>query len=325
MPAAVKPDQIALPKIAQVQPKAAGSVARVSPRAAEKAGPVVSKTATVSRKNESLPKVLPTQRGLSVGLITPKIKQPNLLTQKKWSNAGFTPTVAVGDDRTVEAIKTDILPSLDTSVTAALDCDSSVPIPTEAVVSPELPAVVAADLPVSLPVEVVPARIVNGNGNVKLIYEQYDEMFPILDGSTTQANIDDVYCLSFVMPDCLIHLSIHNPTVKRELEVNGDVEVFLPESPSGTYQTLEADCTYYVYVEQEADQLLRDQLKMKKVAAQMVGARIQVNPEDRIERDDGRVIESCSCIYGNPCVDEYGCKDWDNRAKVALANGWKGF
>jgi hypothetical protein len=35
--------------------------------------------------------------------------------------------------------------------------------------------------------------------------------------------------------------------------------------------------------------------------------------------------ESCSCIYGNPCVDEYGCKDWYNRMDVAKKNGWKGF
>lgn len=46
--------------------------------------------------------------------------------------------------------------------------------------------------------------------------------------------------------------------------------------------------------------------------------------EDR--RDDGRNgLESCSCMYGNPCVDEYGCKDWDSRYAIARANGWKGF
>ena len=28
---------------------------------------------------------------------------------------------------------------------------------------------------------------------------------------------------------------------------------------------------------------------------------------------------------GNPCVDEYGCKDWDNRYAIAKINGWKGF
>ena len=34
--------------------------------------------------------------------------------------------------------------------------------------------------------------------------------------------------------------------------------------------------------------------------------------------------ESCSCIEGNPCMDRYGCKNWDNRYEVAKRNGWKG-
>ena len=29
------------------------------------------------------------------------------------------------------------------------------------------------------------------------------------------------------------------------------------------------------------------------------------------------VPESCSCLYGNPCVDEYSCRDWTNRFAVA--------
>ena len=32
--------------------------------------------------------------------------------------------------------------------------------------------------------------------------------------------------------------------------------------------------------------------------------------------------ESCSCLEGNPCVDEYHCKDWKNRFEVAKKNGW---
>jgi len=33
---------------------------------------------------------------------------------------------------------------------------------------------------------------------------------------------------------------------------------------------------------------------------------------------------SCSCLWGNPCVSQYNCKDWANRAEVARRNGWKG-
>lgn len=54
-------------------------------------------------------------------------------------------------------------------------------------------------------------RRIKGNGNVILIYEQYNESFPIVDGKTTAENIDEVYCLSFVMPNCLIHLSRASP------------------------------------------------------------------------------------------------------------------
>jgi hypothetical protein len=152
-----------------------------------------------------------------------------------------------------------------------------------------------------------------------------DEEFEIKNGSTTQENIDDVYCLSFVMPNCCIHLSTLEPGVKREKESEGVPvdDLYVREEPRGTYHHLRTDQPYYVYVEQEADQLKRDQEKMKNVAAQMEGA--SVEGSSGIERDDGRGMESCSCIYGNPCVDEYGCKDWDNRMTIALKNGWKGF
>lgn len=30
--------------------------------------------------------------------------------------------------------------------------------------------------------------------------------------------------------------------------------------------------------------------------------------------------EGCSCIYGNPCVDQYICLDWSNRFTVAKNN-----
>ena len=34
------------------------------------------------------------------------------------------------------------------------------------------------------------------------------------------------------------------------------------------------------------------------------------------------MTESCSCLEGNPCVDEYSCKDWHNRFEVAKKHGW---
>jgi hypothetical protein len=36
-----------------------------------------------------------------------------------------------------------------------------------------------------------------------------------------------------------------------------------------------------------------------------------------------RSKETCSCLYGNPCVDQYECRDWNNRFEVAKKNGMK--
>jgi hypothetical protein len=45
---------------------------------------------------------------------------------------------------------------------------------------------------------------------------------------------------------------------------------------------------HFVYVILKATRL---RLQVEKVAPPLL-------------KDDGRVIESCSCVYGNPCVDE---------------------
>jgi hypothetical protein len=122
------------------------------------------------------------------------------------------------------------------------------------------------------------------------------------------------------MPKCVIHLSLYAPKEKRKREEEGDIDVFVKENPRGVYQGLEANGTYYVYVEQEAQQLARDQERMRRVAAHMDGAPVAKDP--LAKKDDGRAFESCSCIEGNPCVDEYGCRDWSSRFAIAKKNGY---
>ena len=39
----------------------------------------------------------------------------------------------------------------------------------------------------------------------------------------------------------------------------------------------------------------------------------------------GEDSATCSCVYGNPCLVAYNCKDWANRFDVAKRNGWRGF
>ena len=162
---------------------------------------------------------------------------------------------------------------------------------------------------------------IRGTGKIKLIYERYDEEFPILDGCCHASEIDDIYCLSFVMPNCSIHLSSLSPQERRLREdEDPTIDVYIKEEPMGRFHNLEKDMTYYVYVEQQADQLARDQERMRLIALRMEGANL--NRSGRNETDTVGT-ESCSCVFGNPCVDPYGCKDWDNRKAVAAKNGWK--
>jgi len=45
-------------------------------------------------------------------------------------------------------------------------------------------------------------------------------------------------------------------------------------------------------------------------------ASLTLNDDDSAQEDKA----SCSCLWGNPCVNEYGCKDWANRFEVAKRN-----
>ena len=217
------------------------------------------------------------------------------------------------DDNTVAAVTTIIVEPANVEVNVPSPADGQSPT-------------VAVEQPVTVSVIQEPLRVVKHNGKVVLNYVMYNEEFAIVDGTLTQAAIDDLYCLSDAMPGCCVHLSRHPPNVGRQMEADGAPfeAIFLREDPRGTYHGLEDDQVLYVYVEEEAAQRARDQARMRAIAQAMDGAPVRDSKGD-IVRDDGRSMESCSCIYGNPCVDEYGCKDWDNRYAVAKKNGWKGF
>ena len=159
-----------------------------------------------------------------------------------------------------------------------------------------------------------------GNGSITVVYNQYHEPFPIVDGSTTASNIDEEYALSFVMPNCLIHLSLLE---SRDLygHLAAGADPFVQEDPVGVYRGLVKNTTYYCFVEEQEEFKKRDQ----EATRRRLAAEVALAHASSGRKDDGRVLESCSCIEGNPCVDEYGCKDWGNRFAVAQKNGWKGF
>lgn len=169
--------------------------------------------------------------------------------------------------------------------------------------------------------EPLPVEVPLMSGEVKVVYEQYEEMFPVELGTLTHTAIDDVYCLSFVMPGCSLHLSEWSPTEKTRMEQSGEVVPFVAEEPVGVFQRIDIGKVYYVYVEQEADRLIRDQMETKQRLASAGAGTVAMGKNSTHQE----YYENCSCMFGNPCVDEYACKDWHNRHAIATKNGWKGF
>lgn len=291
-----------LPKVNNNNKSAAAAGAGAAASGADKSkndGKKAASNKQGSTTETSLPKITPTkERPTSAGILGAANAAP--------STEAPTQVVAAATATAEENAQT-AAPDASQSSTEPKENITTMP-PIEGAAPAEATAEAAPPQEVKAPVNI--------NGNVTLLYEMYNEPFPIVEGSTTAANIDEVYCLSYVMPNCVIKLSIHPPAEKRRLEAEGSslTNFFVFEEPRGTYQGLIADTSYYVYVEQEADQLKRDQERMKEIASKMEGG-----------GKEAARAEGCSCIYGNPCIDQYICKDWGNRFAVATKNGWKGF
>ena len=98
---------------------------------------------------------------------------------------------------------------------------------------------------------------------------------------------------------------------------------YVSEAPIGTFSGLEAGTEYHVYV--DADTAEETELR-EKAAAGAADATLNARaPGSDDGLRGGRLREGCSCLFGNPCVDQYVCLDWDNRYEVAKANGWNGY
>jgi len=148
-------------------------------------------------------------------------------------------------------------------------------------------------------------------GNITVSYQMYNEEFPISKNSVTAERIDEDYALTDVMPGCRLKLSTLEPKRRTEYVNNcGREAPFIKEDPEGTFQELMAGETYHCIVIEDPVQYKKD---MDTLAKSMEG----VNKDTEVkERQEG-----CSCIYGNPCQDQYVCLDWDNRWAVAIKNG----
>lgn len=167
--------------------------------------------------------------------------------------------------------------------------------------SPEPPA----ELTVSPDPPIEPPITAPQNGNVKILYELYNEEFPIADGVLTAAAIDGVYCLSDIMPHCRIRLSSWSPSRIRQFpEMSTDDSLYIAEEPPGSFVGLQAGGEYYCYIQQDSSQVARER-SVEKVRNQMAATQQSAHTHEvdvDVCRDDGRGFDTCSCIYGSPCV-----------------------
>lgn len=154
------------------------------------------------------------------------------------------------------------------------------------------------------------------NGKVRLIYEQYQDLFDLADGAISINAVDEEYCLTDIMPGATLELSTISPQDRIEREIAGIPSPFV-EKIDGVWNflyTYDADSgrmpnTYYIIVFQDPSQREAD---LARTRAKMAAMEI---PSDKR-------VEGCSCREGNPCteVNKYYCLDWNNRFAVALAN-----
>jgi hypothetical protein len=153
-------------------------------------------------------------------------------------------------------------------------------------------------------------------GHVTINYQMYNEQFPVSGNTLTASRIDEDYGLSDVMPACRIMLS-QIDSKARTLYSNahhGTEAPWVREDPVGTFRDLLAGETYFCIVIEDPAQYAQD---MQALAARLQAEGVSSATEER--------VEGCSCLYGNPCLDQYICRDWDSRFAVAKKNGWKGF
>ncbi len=158
-------------------------------------------------------------------------------------------------------------------------------------------------------------------GKVKVVYEQYDDMFDISDGALSVHAVDDEYCLSDIMPGCTLELIPCAPQEKIKQEIKGIMVPFNEKSEDGknfiNLYTYEDEArSYWILAYQDAKQREEDMKKTReRLAIEGTG------------KDSSRRVEGCSCIEGNPCTEanKYNCKNWKNRYEIAKKNGWKGF
>jgi len=108
------------------------------------------------------------------------------------------------------------------------------------------------------------------SGLVVLRYSMYNESFQVTEGKLCAGAIDEVYCLSDVMPGCEIHVSAVSPEQKYVLVSAGEEIPYIFEDPLGTFHGLRLDQEYFVYVTEDEAEFLKSQERGNNVAQSKV-------------------------------------------------------
>jgi len=152
-------------------------------------------------------------------------------------------------------------------------------------------------------------------GKITIKYNHYTQEYDIRNGRLKKQNF---FSLLDVLEGAKLHLS------DKLAGFSGELYKLSPRA--GTYECysdLEDTKTYYVIVEKNAEAMKR--LRADRERRERERKEQEANGGDttdaRVSNNEDK--SSCSCLWGNPCVVEYNCNDWENRMKVARANGMK--
>lgn len=162
-------------------------------------------------------------------------------------------------------------------------------------------------------------------GTIHVKYNHYEKDYEIRDGILMQ---QDFFSLHYGYPNSTLLLA---DLVQKKVSQKVEGAVFAlmgKRSGEPCFKDLANDQTYFVHViEDEHEAKLLEEQRKKQCEKRLVQQKKEMEDEER-KRDvgynfGGEDNASCSCLEGNPCVDKYNCKDWENRMEVAKKNGYK--
>ena len=156
-----------------------------------------------------------------------------------------------------------------------------------------------------------PAKKVEGK--VKIRYNHYCEEVTITttegkaDGSIPASEIVDLLALDFAFPGNFVtHLNTTAATERR------DRLWYHPET--GNISGLMIGKEYFCDIDED-----------EVAEAAVVRTAYKGAESSEPSMIGGKREEGCSCLFGNPCMEAYTCKNWAKREEIARANGWKGY